>query len=332
MGDVIHCLPIIADIHAHFPNAVIDWVVEEGFVDILRLHPYISSIIAVAVRRWRKYLFSRNTWHEIAALKKQLSSQPYDVILDTQSLVKSAVLTTLANGKRHGQNYKSARDAMAAFFYNQRHFVSRNQHALAMYRQLAAHALRYALPHTLPDYGLPTAHIASSMTNDFANSIKLPVHYVTALHATSRDSKLWPVAYWVALGNALNQQGLSLVLPWANEVELARAEAISCHVPSAVVLPKLNLVQLAPIIAGAKAAIGVDTGLVHLAVALKIPTIAIYTDTYPKLNGAFAGLGSIAINLGEKGVITAPSEVLDAFLTFNIKGALQLKYRTTTRK
>ncbi len=319
MGDVIHCLPIIADIRAHFPNAVIDWVVEEGFVDILHLHPHINSIIVVAIRRWRKHLFSRKTWHEIAAFKKQLDLQPYDVILDTQSLVKSAVLTTLAHGERHGQSYKSAREAMAAIFYNQRHFVSRNQHAVAMYRQLAANALGYALPHTLPDYGLPTAHIASSMSNAFADSIKLPVHYVMALHATSRDSKLWPVAHWLALGNALNQQGLSLVLPWANEAELARAVAISCHVPSAVVLPKLNLAQLAPVIASAKVAIGVDTGLIHLAVALKIPTIAIYTDTYPKLNGAYAGMNAIAINLGQKGVIAAPSEVLAAFSTFNIK-------------
>ena len=320
MGDIIHCLPIIADIRMHFPNAVIDWVVEEGFVDILRLHPHINSIIAVAIRRWRKHLFNRKTWHEIAGFKKLLSLHTYEVILDTQSLVKSAMLTTLAKGKRHGQNFNSAREAVAAIFYNQRHFVPRNQHAVAMYRQLAAHALGYALPHTLPDYGLPTAHIASIMSSAFSESIKLPVHYVMALHATSRDSKLWPVAYWVALGNALNQQSLSLVLPWASESELARAEAISCHVPSAVVLPKLNLAQLAPVIAGAKAAIGVDTGLVHLAVALKIPTIAIYTDTYPKLNGAYAGLGSIAINLGQKGVITTSSEVLAAFLTFNING------------
>src|SRR5450830_1206836 len=161
MGDVIHCLPILADILVNFPDAGIDWVIEESFAEILSLSPHIHQVIPVAVRRWRKHLFRKKTWDEISAFKKQIRAQHYDVILDMQSLFKSALLSTLAKGSRHGQNYKSTREPLAALFYHKTHFVPRNQHAVEQNRALAAKALDYPLPISSPDYGLFAEHLAS---------------------------------------------------------------------------------------------------------------------------------------------------------------------------
>ncbi len=305
MGDIIHCLPIIADILAHFPTANVDWLVEEGFADIVTLHPKVRKVIPVAVRRWRKHLFSWATWQEFSTFKRQLKNQRYDVILDAQSLLKSALLATLATGTRHGQNFRCAREPLAALFYHRTYMVTRQQHALEQNRALAAQVFAYNNPSSAPDYGL-------SLTHDIALA-PLPENFVIAFHATSRDSKLWPSSHWINLGQQLHKQGFTLVLPWANASELTRAETIAAQVAEAIVLPKSNLTTLAQITAKAQAAIGVDTGLMHLAVALNIPTIALYTDTFPALNGAYAGNHSMAINLGGKGVVPSVDEVLNSF-------------------
>ncbi|MFA6178549.1 MAG: lipopolysaccharide heptosyltransferase I [Candidatus Methylopumilus sp.] len=308
MGDVIHNLPVIADIRAHYPSAVFDWVVEESFAEIPRLHHDVSQVIPVAIRRWRKHLLSRKTWQDMAAFRTQLRSQNYDYILDTQGLIKSAMISRLANGKRYGQDAQSAREPLAARLYQHSYFSARNQHAVLRNRELSALALGYPVPTTAPDYGLDADRLAT----DTQTNTTLPQAYVVGLHATSRDSKLWPVPHWIALGEYLSQHELTLLLPWATEAELDRAKAIAKKVPDCMILPKLGLTKLAAIIARAKAAVGVDTGLAHLAVALKRPTIAIYTDTDPSLTGIYPGKNSIALNIGGKSQSPSPHEVITA--------------------
>ncbi len=307
LGDVIHNLPIIADIRAHFPDMQIDWVVEENFIDIPHLHPAVNSVIPVAMRRWRHALFSKNTWAEIASCKEELEAESYDVVLDTQGLLKSAVIGSFAHGARHGQDKNSAREPIATCFYRHKHNVPWDAHAVVRNRQLAALALGYPAPITPPDYGIQAAKARLP--------VKFPVAYIVGLHGTSRASKLWPAQNWVALGQYLFKQGLHLLLPWGNEAEHARAIAIAAGVPQAVVLPKLGLNELAALLSKAKAVVGVDTGLAHLAVALKTPTVAIYTDTEPSLTGLFPGLNAAAINLGGLSQIPSPGAVVQALNT-----------------
>lgn len=303
MGDIIHCLPIIADIHVHYSHAVIDWVAEESFVDILRLHPQINEVVPVAIRRWRKTIFTKQTWLEIKAAKRQLSEKKYDVVLDTQGLIKSGVLTCLSSGHKHGYNKSSAREPLASCFYNTTHPVSRAQHAVARIRALAALALGYPIPKHLPNYGIQ-ALAPSGLTLDKP--------YVVGLHGTSRDSKLWPTAHWITLGNELAKLKIHLILPWASNAEFQRAQHIAKTLTNATVLPKLGIAQLATVISQAKAAIGVDTGLSHLSVALSIPTVAIYTDTNPALTGVYAGAYAPAVNLGNINETPSPQLVVDA--------------------
>lgn len=303
LGDVVHNLPVINDIRSHYPDIEIDWLVEESFADIPKLHPAVNRVIPVAIRRWRKSLFSRQTWLEISNLKRQLAAQNYDIVLDTQGLIKSGLLTCFSNGQKHGYDKHSAREPLASYFYNTKHKVSRAQHAVARNRALAALSLNYTVPDNLPDYG-----IQASAATDL--SLKTP--YIVGLHGTSRDSKLWPTEHWIRLGEELARQQLNLILPWASSTELQRAQHIANALSNATVLPKQSIKQLATIISQAQAAIGVDTGLSHLSVALSIPTIAIYTDTNPALTGVYAGAHAPAINLGNVNQIPSPLQVLEA--------------------
>ncbi|HEY8355660.1 MAG TPA: lipopolysaccharide heptosyltransferase I [Methylophilaceae bacterium] len=290
LGDVIHNLPVIHDIRDQYPDMAIDWVVEESFADIPHLHPDVDRVLTVALRRWRKQPFTAQTWHEISTFRQQLQSRPYDLVLDTQGLLKSALICRLAKAPRHGYDRHSIREPLASCLYDQRHAVSRAQHAVPRIRQLAAQALRYPVPDTAPDYGI-------AATADVSD-LKLPAEYIIGLHGSSRDSKLWPLDHWIDLARRLHMHGLSLAMPWGSQAEHARAAEIAANTPDTIVLPRLGLDRLAGIIARAHAAVGVDTGLMHLATALKIPSVAIYTDTDPALTGVHPGRDTIAVNLG----------------------------------
>ncbi len=304
LGDVIHNLPVVNDILQHAQQAhqdwQIDWLVEESFSDIPRLHPGVSNVITLALRRWKKQIFSHKTWQEITAFKQTIQQNHYDAIIDSQGLLKSALAMRYAHGTKHGYNKQSIREPLASYFYDKTYAISYQQHAVTRNRTLCALSLGYEIPTDAPDYGLPTERrVIHPHTSD------LQSNYVIALHGTSRDSKLWPVEHWIALGNQLALQNLNMVLPWASDAEHARATLISNQLSNAVVLPKLGLTALAGIIANAKAAVGVDTGLSHLAAALNIHTVAIYTDTNPVLTGVMAGKFAPAINLG--GIDKTPS-------------------------
>jgi heptosyltransferase-1 len=128
------------------------------------------------------------------------------------------------------------------------------------------------------------------------------------LHATSRDDKLWDEANWIALGRQLTIDGFQLALPWGSAKENARSERLTAAIPNAICPPRLNLIEAAALLGHAHAVVGVDTGLSHLAAALNVPTIGIYTATDPGLTGLYAG--KRAVNLGGKHASPSVDEVL----------------------
>ena len=299
LGDVIHNLPVVSDIRRHFPDAEIDWCVEESFAAIPRLHPGVREIIPVAIRRWRKQLTKTATWREIAAFRQQIAAKPYAAVIDTQGLLKSALLARRAKGPRLGYAADSAREPLAARCYDRTFHIARDLHAVVRNRLLAAAALGYATAGE-PDYGIDTAPGAFPW---------LPHRpYVVFLTATSRDDKLWPETNWLALGRHLNSLGFSCVLPGGSAVERERASRLASAIPGAVAAPAMSIPDLAGLLAGARAVGGGDTGLTHLAAALKIPTVAIYTATDPGLTGVL-GAGFYR-NLGGKAQIPAAEAVL----------------------
>jgi heptosyltransferase I len=304
LGDVIHNLPVASDIRRRFPAAEIDWVVEESFAEIPRLHPAVSRIFPVAVRRWRKSLLSPATWQEIGNYCRLVSADSYAAVIDTQGLVKSALLAKQARGEKLGHAATSAREPLAARFYDRCFTIPRQQNAVLRNRQLAAAALGYSLNGLSLDYGIAAPPLQADW---------LPTgEYAVLLTATSRADKEWPEDNWRALGMALIATGLRCVLPGGSDAERARATRIAQSLGRAVAAPAMNLTALAGLMAGARIVIGVDTGLVHLAAALGRPTLALYCASDPVLTGV---LGTAPhANLGGPGAPPGAATVVSAAL------------------
>lgn len=308
MGDVLHNLPVVTDIRRHFPAARIDWVVEETFALLPGLHPDVKQTLTVALRRWRKCWWRSRG--EIRAACAALGAAPYDAVVDTQGLLKSALAARCARGPRCGFDRNSAREPLASLLYGHTFPVSRELHAVERNRQLAALALGYAPESAPADYGIRAPELALPWLPD--------APYVVLLHATSRDDKLWAEENWVALGRDLREGGLRAVLPWGSEAERARAERLAAAIPDALCAPRLALTEAAALLAQSRGAVGVDTGLSHLAVALGVPTIGLYTATDPGLTGLYGG--ERAINLGGKDRSPAVGEVLAALGKAGVHG------------
>ncbi|MBN8985191.1 MAG: hypothetical protein J0H32_12145, partial [Rhizobiales bacterium] len=86
LGDVVHNMPAFTEARRRWPNAYIGWVVEEAFLPLVRLHPGVNEVIAVATRRWRRGVLSPSTWQDIAAFRSVLRGRRYDRVVDTQGL------------------------------------------------------------------------------------------------------------------------------------------------------------------------------------------------------------------------------------------------------
>ena len=300
LGDVIHALPAITDLRAAGAAGAIDWVVEEPLIAIARLHPAVHGVIAVAIRRWRRAWWKSAIRDEIGACLRRLRAQRYDAVIDAQGLLKSALIGLAARGTRHGLDLYSSREPLA-LMYQHTYRISWDLHAVERNRLLLARALGYAVPQRC-DYGISAAPRRFDWLATGAHAV--------LLHASSGDSKLWGEASWIALGNALNSAGCACVLPWGNTRERERSARIANSLRAAVVPPALSLDDLAGLLAGARAVVGVDTGLTHLAGALGVPTVGIYAATDPAATGLYgcaraANLGGIGRAPGAGQVIAA---------------------------
>jgi heptosyltransferase-1 len=275
LGDVVHNCPAVSDAARAWPDADIDWVVEEAFAEVAAMHARVRRVIPVALRRWRGALWRARSWSELGAFRRALRAESYDRIIDTQGLLKSALIARAARGERHGMDAASAREPLAARCYDVRHAVARELHAVERNRRLVAAALG-AAPAPGCDYGLRAAG---------PPPLDVGAPYAVLLTMTSRADKLWPEAQWAELGRRLQAQGLRVVLPWGSAAEMARAGRIAAQVRDALVPRRMSVAELARLMRGAKGVAGVDTGLTHLAAALGVPAVGIYTSTQSRLTG-----------------------------------------------
>jgi heptosyltransferase-1 len=287
LGDLVHMLPALTEAATALPGLRVDWVAEDGFAAVPALHPAVDRVIPVAMRRWRKNPLSGPVRREWGEFIKSLRSEKYDLVLDSQGLFKSALLAFFARGPRAGLDFASARESLASLVCRYRYAVPPDLHAITRNRLLTAQALGYSM----------TADNAFSygVRPPAAGSLPLPNRFVLALHGTARPEKEYPEAYWCELINHVSASGLAVLLPWGNEREHARADYLAAHCSGAQVLPRLNLADMAAVLAQASAVVGVDTGLMHLAAAFRKPGIGLYPATPPSRFGARAELGAPVI-------------------------------------
>ena len=283
LGDVIHTLPAVSDAKRVLGEVQFDWVVEENFAEIPAWHPAVRKVIPVAIRRWRKHLgqiiFGGKEKREWNGFKQQLQQEQYDVVIDAQGLLKSALITRLARGETYGLDKHSAREAIASRFYQHPKTIAKQQHAVERVRELFAKCLGYQLEGLPLDYGIAKG-----------NKSHTPSRQILFLHGTTWDTKHWPEQYWIELASQITGSGYSILIPWGNDIERQRALRIKhqCkHENQLIVLDKMGLNDLLEYIIKVDAVIAVDTGLAHLSAALDKPTVSLYGPTSPDLTGTY---------------------------------------------
>jgi heptosyltransferase I len=272
-------MPAIADIRRLHPDAQIDWLVEESFTDLVELVDGVRRAIPFSLRRWRKRLFSLDNWREIQRFRRALAAEKYDLVIDCQGLIKTAWVASWARGTLVGLGNRTdgaGYEWPVRFFYSKRVPIEPRTHVVERTRQLVAAALGDPRPEATDtiEFGIDTRRAALALS---LAGLNLPVPYVVFVHATSRADKQWPDTAWIELGQTLIRRGVSIVLPWGSETERETSDKLAKEFgAAAVVPPKLSLPAVVGLIDGAAATVGVDTGLVHIAAALKRPTVELY--------------------------------------------------------
>ncbi|MGY8523778.1 lipopolysaccharide heptosyltransferase I [Paracidovorax citrulli] len=283
LGDVVHNMPLVHDLRARWPHCEIDWVVEEGYAELVRLLPQVRRVIPFALRRWRKGLFDGNVWNELGEFRHGLREDAYDAVVETQGLIKTAVVSRIARRRAgapviglanatEGSGYEPA----SRLFYTAPVGVPLRTHSVQRSRLLGA-ALTGRAPVDPPRFfgeDARSLHVNDPLWSD------LPARYAVGFHATAGASKRWPLQNWHDLGRRLFAEGLALMLPWGTDAERHMAERIAVGVPGARVLPRFTVMQGFGLINRAELVVGVDTGLVHISAALCRPTVEIYTATW----------------------------------------------------
>jgi heptosyltransferase-1 len=298
LGDVVHHFPAVSDLRAHRPDIGIDWAVEEAYAPLVRLHPAVREVIGVGFRRLKASPLSPSAWGTLSDTRRALRARPYDYIVDTQGLIKSAAVARVAKGPVFGFDRASARERAAARFYDVGLAVAKGLHAVERNRRLVGSVFGY-VPAGPPDYGLgalppPPAWVPQQ-------------DYVVALHASSRADKRWPRENWMALASRLASEGITVIYPGGNRQEREEAARLAAASPGAVAAPSMSLTDAAALLAHAVGVVGVDTGLTHLAVALGCPTVGLYVATDPGLTGLSGG--ARAVSLGGPGRVPRAEDV-----------------------
>jgi len=279
MGDLVQTLPAITDAKSARPDITFDWVVDESFADVPRMHPAVERVIPSAFKRygrgWRKAFASG----EIQTFLRELRSPKYDLIVDVQGEFKSALAALLAKGSRAGYVGRDVHEWGAHLTYARRHRAAKGQHSLRRMRQLLASVLDYTYDDKVVEYGIDRSRFPRI---DF--EIKQP--YLVFIHSTSWTAKNWPIDHWRRLIRLAREAGYMVVLPWGSEAERGKSVDLAENDEGVMVLPPLSILQKASIIDRAVGTVGLDTGLSHISAALGVPSVTVYGATDPALVGA----------------------------------------------
>ena len=319
LGDVVHNMPMVADLLRRYPDANIDWVVEEDYTGLVRLNRGVRDIIPFALRRWRKSLLSARTLAELRAFHQSLRRQVYDLVFDTQGLFKTGLIMYFARLAKDGRciglanaTEGSGYEGVSRVFHSMSVPVGRHTHAVLRARLVAAAAGDYAIDFPA-DFDLRTPDISASEW--------LPAKpYAVFFHGTARAAKQWLPDHWVQLAQSLAARGLPVLLPWGSEPERQAAQQLAARMPNAQVLPKLPMMEAIALAQRAALMVGVDTGLTHIAAAYNRPTIELYCDS-PRWKTQGDWSPNI-INLGDQGKPPGVPEVEAAVVS--LLGPVQL--------
>src|SRR5579863_4280700 len=300
MGDILHALPAATALRKAFPEITIGWVVEERWAELLctlpeprsgprsPCRPLVDQLHTVDTRRWRRSLFSPQTWVRIGASLSELRAPKYEVAVDFQGAVRSAMLARLSQAPVvYGA--MQPRENVASMFYS-RQVIARGTHVVEQNLSLAEAVA--GEPLETPAVELPCDDRAEQHWDDWLRREGIS-EFAVLNPGAGWGAKQWPAERFGLVAKQLAAYGLkSLVNFGPGEENVAQAvEAAGAGAAAAV---GCTLTELIALIRRARLFIGGDTGPMHLAAALGIPTVAIFGPTYPARNGPF-GTRSITL-------------------------------------
>jgi heptosyltransferase I len=279
-GDVLHTLPTLEALRSAYPEAQITWLVEAAYAPLLAGHPALDEIWE-APRLRPSELLSGGNLARLHRLLKQLRARPFDLVLDIQGLLKSAVWVALAKSPRK-VGYDRTREGSYLALTERVPPYDPEAHAVRRYLNLA-HYL--GAPPALPRFylGLDAGVDIAALVPDEAG------RPLAVLHPGARwASKLWPAASWARLGEWLGDQGFQVALT-GSRADQRLATEITTKTRSSILnlAGSTSLAQLAGILRKTRLAVTTDTGVMHLAAALGTPVVALFGPTAPWRTGPF---------------------------------------------
>ena len=287
LGDIINSSVVLEFLHKHFKSIEIDWICEEVFAPLLQDHPLISRVCTINLKEIKKsksLSLLRQNYNKLKSLGD------YDIVIDMQGLIKSAIVSRMISKNTHGFDKKSTRESLAALFYKTVSSIDYSENVVKRNCFVVSDALGFEItPNEIQNKG-PIFPISKEFF--FSNDKKNVVLVVGA----SWDSKIYPKEELVKVCKELKEQ---FYIVWGNKQEKADAEFIASHTKYATVAPQLKLDELVSFISQADLLIGNDTGPTHMAWAQNIPSITLLGPTTKRM------IYETPINIG----IKSPSKV-----------------------
>lgn len=289
MGDIVHALPVLDYLHQVVPGVVVDWAVEEQFVDLLSGNPLLSKLRVLRTRRWRRQPFRGETLGEVRALWHELRDQQYDYVFDIQGNLKSGIIAW-ATGveQRIGFSKDHLQEAVNAFFIKRR-IPQRKEDDYAGGRYLRIVSVPFGRDYV----GMRlTADVHAGQAEEAAAEELIrgcgdgPVFLFHC--GTTWQTKFWSDEGWTGLGQLVRTgfPGSTMLLSWGNEKERATAERLAAAIGDhARVIDKLSLKGISALLKKVDVVVGGDTGLIHLAAALGTPTVSYYRASDGSVSG-----------------------------------------------
>lgn len=272
LGDIVLSATVLPFIKKAFPDAIIDWVVDADFMQLLENSPYVNNVIPLELRKNKK---QKNIGAFFKEFKKLKELPRYDIIIDMQGLLKSAFVALSMKGKRYGYSFKSAREGLAALTYSKCFYVPYHMNTVMRNAALVEKILRITIKkedviHKPPLFG------CSKKNTTFAPFLDDSKKNILFIIGSTWASRNYPKEKWVEIANILKEQCLVL---WFTEDEYKAASYIAEHSPYVKIVPKGDLNNLKALIAEVDLVIGGDTGPTHLAWAMNTPSLVLFGPT-----------------------------------------------------
>jgi len=268
LGDIVNTAVVLQIIHHNFPNALIDWFVEEAFAPILSEHPLLNEVIPIPLKKIKKQKSLSLLRTTIRSLRLR---DPYDHIIDAQGLLKSAIVTAFLRGSVHGFDRNSAREGVAAWFYKTTSAIPYDLNVIKRNVMVITQALNIPYSDSLIEQKIPVFSANSSAETE---------KRIALVIGASWPSKCYPKEHFAALCDLLP---LPCILIWGSSQEYEDAQWIVQHTHNAVVANKMSLPQLVQCIASCDLTIGNDTGPTHIAWAMNRPSITLFGPTNERM-------------------------------------------------